>query len=1093
MDEASTGLEAVARVTAKPEQFDVVLMHLTMPEMGGYEATRRLAVTAPGLPVVISSGYSAGDGPASSSVLARPSVASCAAMTHLPEEVLARVAHGELQPDPAQASHLQVCQECTAIVSGLMRAQSGSGLEMTARSPGGSGGVSVVHEFIGRYQVTRLLGEGAMGRVFEALDPELGRHVAIKVVRGASSSELRARLLREAQTAARLKHPNIVTVYDAGTVGEEVFVAMELVTGGSLRGWVEQKPRWQDVVRVFVGAGKGLAAVHDAGLVHRDFKPDNVLLEADGTARVSDFGLVGLERSGPPSIAQGTSTDLTRSGTLMGTPAYMSPELFSGSAATPASDQFAFCVSLFEALAGERPFRASTLAELKAAVKTGQFVAAPPGAPTWLMRVAHRGLSADPARRFPSMHALVKELAETAERRRRRTGVALGSVAAFALVGSVAFFARASPCAGFTVGDAWNPEVRAAVERALNKEGAPASLIATVTADLDGYVQQWIGGQQAACTATRVRGEQSDAVLDQRVTCLDQRRRELRALTTLLSNADTALTRRAATLTGHLPSIDTCADLEAVKSERPLPQSPDERREVLAARDTLAQVFALSEAGHVKDSLALALEVDATLEKLQYTPQRAESQLRIGQLNSALSNFDEAEKHLREATLIATSTGQDRIAARALGMEATNLAEAQRNGPALDTALSLATATLARVGNPDQSLDDLLFAVGSVRIFQGRFDEAEKAFSSSLAIRLRLHGPHHPRVAAGYNALGVVHDNQGKAREALADYDKAEAIWLATVGPMHPNLASNYNNKAIVYSALGQKEDSLAAHAKALEIRKTLYGAQSREVAQTLSNMAAELGRGRQAEAVERYKEARALYVKLGGEESADVARLDENLANAYRSLGNLDEARARLKRSLEVREKVLGPDHQEVGRSLHGMGDLLGSTGSPAEAIPYFERAAKIFEKTYGPKHGITGYAISGLGDALFALKKWNEAETQYARAEQIFRPLDPPDVVMLGHCLAFIGQSRENLGKSAEARTFLEEAVTVLSTMKQPEPLETGQAKSALAQLLWPIAAERKRAGTLSAEAVPLLEAAGQRGAKDLAEFKKWRARHP
>ncbi len=1012
-------------------------------------------------------------------------------MTHLAEEILARIAQAQLRPDAAQAEHLQSCQECSAIISGLMRAQTGA-LEMTERSPRRSGGATFRHETIGRYKVTRLLGEGAMGSVFEALDPELGRHVAIKVVRGASSAELRARLLREAQTAARLKHSNIVTVYDAGAVGEEVFVAMELVSGGSLRGWLARKPGWRDVIRVFTDAGRGLAAVHDAGLVHRDFKPDNVLLDADGTARVSDFGLVGLERT---AVAHGDATnpELTRTGTLMGTPAYMSPELFDGGAASPASDQFAFCVSLFEALAGERPFRATTIEQLKSAARSGDVVAAPRGVPSWLVRLARRGLNPEPSRRFPTMHALVKELSETLGQRRLRTGIAIGTTALMVLVGGSTWFARASPCSGFSVGDAWNPTVRATIASALAKEGAPGTLITTVAADLDAYALAWVNAQRAACTATRVRGEQTEAVLEQRVACLDQRRRELNALTTLLSTPDTRVAQRAASLTGHLPDIDTCADLEAVKSERPLPQSPDERREVLAMREKLAQVFALSEAGHTKESLALALEVDATLEQLQYTPQRAESQLRIGQLNSFLSDFDAADKHLREAVLLATSSGQDRLAAKALGLQAQNLATAQRNGPESENAINLAIATLARVGNPEQSVDDLQFSLGTMREFQGRYAEAEKAWSTCLAIRLREHGPGHPRVATVYNALGVVLDDQGNPRKALEYFDKAESIWLSTVGPMHPNLASNYNNKAIAFSALGRKEEALVAHGKALEIRTKLYGPQSREVAQTLSNIAAELGHGHEAEAVEKYLQARALYVKLQGEESPDVARLDENLGSAYRDLGKFEEARASLLHSLQVREKLLGPEHQQVGRSLHGLGDLLGSMGAAAEAVPYFERAAVIFEKTYGPKHQYTAYAWASLGDASFSLKKWPEAEEQFKHAEAIFRPLDPPDLVMLGHCLDFRGQISANQGKPVEARRWLEESVLVLSQVTEPEPLELGQAKSALAEVLWAVPSERNRARTLAGEAVVLLGAAGPRGGSELAELKRWLLRHP
>jgi WD40 repeat protein len=254
---------------------------------------------------------------------------------------------------------------------------------------------------IGRYLVIEAIGEGGMGVIFAAYDPQLDRKVAIKLVRPAytetSGGEAQARLLREAQALAKLRHPNIVTVYEVGPFADEVYVAMEFVDGVTLRTWQFEHARsWREVVRVYMAAGRGLAAAHAAGLVHRDFKPDNVLVTRDGEARVLDFGLAFRDLSVPMTIADtsGLGESLTLTGALVGTPAYMAPEQFRGGQVDMRTDVFAFCVALYEALYGVRPFVGTTVPEIVVALFAGQVGAPPPfvKVPAWLRRVVLRGL-----------------------------------------------------------------------------------------------------------------------------------------------------------------------------------------------------------------------------------------------------------------------------------------------------------------------------------------------------------------------------------------------------------------------------------------------------------------------------------------------------------------------------------------------------------------------------------------------------------------------------------------------------------------------------------------------------------------------------
>jgi serine/threonine protein kinase len=268
---------------------------------------------------------------------------------------------------------------------------------------------------IGRYVVRDRLGVGGMGAVYRAHDPELDREVALKVLLPdvADDEDARARMVREARALAKLSHPNVIGVYDVGRHGAEVFLAMELVDGSDLSAWLAAGEEgtgrpWRDVMDVFIQAARGLAAAHEQGLVHRDFKPANVLLGRDGRVRVVDFGLARpVDASAMPLIDHAP----TRTGAILGTPMYMAPEQLEGKAATGASDQFALCVSLYMALYGDRPFAGATMASYVSQVIAGNVIEPASGdVPNGVYRALHRGLSTDPDQRWPTLEALITEL-----------------------------------------------------------------------------------------------------------------------------------------------------------------------------------------------------------------------------------------------------------------------------------------------------------------------------------------------------------------------------------------------------------------------------------------------------------------------------------------------------------------------------------------------------------------------------------------------------------------------------------------------------------------------------------------------------------
>jgi serine/threonine protein kinase len=502
---------------------------------------------------------------------------------------------------------------------------------------------------IGRYVVLGWVGNGAMGDVYSAYDPDLDRKLAIKLLRVKRGNSVGAvdgktRLLREAQAIAKLSHPNVVVVHDVGTHEDRVFIAMEFIDGGTLSFWLHAQPRtWRDILKVFTAAGQGLQHAHEANLVHRDFKPDNVMVRLDGEVRVMDFGLVRYidmmeDENEPepsptpsqkrlpagPTLVRGTvaaddtidlarppapphhppesqafqQTKLTQTGALLGTPAYMAPEQFVGQTADARTDQFSFCVALYEALFGVRPFSGSTMAELTGNVLSGQVKPPPPrsGVPLAVVRALRRGLSVSPADRYPSMNGLLADLARhTHPRRNLMIGMAAGVALLVAVAGGTTWreMQRDSLCAapaqrfdGVWETSARNGSRRAAIEFAFRtggKDSTPTtstgrssswawtSVQSRVSFNklshlLDRYVSDWLTTYKDACEATNYRGDQSAQVLDRRMSCLNDRFSELRALSDVLVAPTGAMIEDPSQEIMSLGTLDRCSNAEPPRS-----------------------------------------------------------------------------------------------------------------------------------------------------------------------------------------------------------------------------------------------------------------------------------------------------------------------------------------------------------------------------------------------------------------------------------------------------------------------------------------------------------------------------------------------
>ncbi|HWB78086.1 MAG TPA: serine/threonine-protein kinase, partial [Nannocystaceae bacterium] len=573
-------------------------------------------------------------------------------------------------------------------------------------------------EHVGRYVILYRLGKGGMGVVYAAYDPQLDRKVAIKFMRPRGGNKGRAgqqAMLHEAQALARLSHPNVVAIHDVGLVGDRVFVAMDFVDGVTLRRWVAQGKSAREIVAAYVQAGEGLAAAHRAGIVHRDFKPDNALMSdagprregapAVGRVQVLDFGLARMHDPAGADASTGREGE-AKAVRPRGTPMYMAPEQHLGEDAGTPCDQFAFCVALYEALWRRLPFPGDDNNAIGKAIVEGRKLDPPRGdVPTRVRRAILRGLETDPRARFPSMDALLAELRRKGGRKRRIAalagGVAAIGVAAWAIGRSTG--SGDDPCAKpeERIAEVWND---ARAETVANALVATERAHARHTSEglrtrVDRYASSWIASWTAACTATHERHEQSAELLDLRMACLDARREQLDALLRLLGQADGNIADHALEAADALPALEPCADATALRGREPLPTDATLRAQIEELRARLAHAGALEHAGKPDDALAIAELASRRADELGWAPLRAESALRLGMVLEMLGRWQASEAALRRAEVAAEAARDDGTLADAriaLVMVSGDRLLRQREG---ELWAELARASLDRLGH----------------------------------------------------------------------------------------------------------------------------------------------------------------------------------------------------------------------------------------------------------------------------------------------------------------------------------------------------------------------------------------------------------
>ncbi len=846
---------------------------------------------------------------------------------------------------------------------------------------------------IGRYMLLRVLGEGGMGVVFAAYDEELDRRVALKVlsIPREHANQGRGRMKREAQALAKLSHPNVVQIYDVGDFSNQLYIAMEFVEGQTLHEWMRevQRPRaWRDVLATFIPAGRGLAAAHSAGLVHRDFKPQNVILGVDGRPRVLDFGLAKQEGSAAPEelegsgdavatasdgvsiesgisgfsgfsgVSRGASTSLTAQltevGSVVGTPAYMSPEQFASREVTARSDQFSFCVALYEALYGARPFKAKGRRQYELHVRTGRFADPPRGAgvPPWLLRALHRGLSPEPGERWPSMDALLAALSrDPGQLRRRAAAVALLTAGVAGGAYGVARYqaAQAPRCTGGAqqLAATWGDGERAELNEAFAATGLNygAEVAERVTAQLDDYTARWSLARRESCELG-LRREISGALLDLRNTCLDERLGAVRARVSLLLEADAETVENATKTVASLPRLAPCSDNAYLQAAVKPPDDPALAERVAATRERLELARARIDAGKYAEGTAEAAALLEEARALGYEPLIATAGFATGFGETEAGDSQKAITLLTDAYHTALGAGDDETAALTasylvfiLGGRLARYEDARRWTPH-------AASMVKRVGESSRASVQFENGLGAMAQKSGDAAAADAHFSRALELAERLFGPKDTRTALLYSNLAAAYAAQQRWGEAESAALTALEVMEAGYGPNHPIIALPLTNLSIGYQYQGKFEKAFETMGRALEIRESALGPEHVSVSTMLVNIGSiQEKMGRDDDALVSFERALEIREAALGSENPRLGILINNLANLKRKRGEFADAKRLFKRAIEVHEKGVGPDHASLLVYLSGYALTCLQNGEPREAVAALERGLELEE----------------------------------------------------------------------------------------------------------------------------------------------------
>ncbi|MEZ4449591.1 MAG: serine/threonine-protein kinase [Nannocystaceae bacterium] len=990
-------------------------------------------------------------------------------------------------------------------------------LRELAAAPALDPGIPVGTVIGDRYAIEAQVGRGGMGVVYRARDLELDRPVAIKFHAALDDPRAAARMTGEARAMARLAHPNVLTVHEVGRFEGRVFLAMEWAEGGDLRRWLAAEPRgWEAIVERFVAAGEGLWAAHRVGLVHRDFKPSNVLLDGDGRVRVADFGLAAIEAEAGParrirsdapgsspaagsSAGTGTSrapapggaseTDAPAPARGLGTPAYMAPEQRAGLDVDARADQYSFCAALHEALTGALP---------------GEPPRDPRPLPARIARALARGLRAAPAERFPDMPALLDALRpELARRRRRRILVAVAAVAVaitgvalgWALrPGAAPISCAATAWEAATIWPAARREVLAARFGALDSPYA-ADAWPRVRALVGDYVDRLASAQVEACRDTHERGLHSTELLDRRMACLSRARRELDARLGELARVDAGSVARAIPLATSLPDPARCGDLERMEEEEAPEPDPARAARIDAVLSALAEARARVIAGAPLEAAEQVIALGPEIDALARRSLDIDRHHVLGDAYGLAEHAREGREHLEAGYVLARAAGDDARAAA--------LATAIAHRLDLDQAAyreslfwaRIARAELERSGG-DPELEVRLFLIeGGAEDGLGELQAALDLFDRARERLAQAPSSRPDQLAQILSFKGITLERMGRFQEAIATQEETLARIRAALGDRHPNVIHAENLLGTALSEAGRYEEAITRYQEAIALAEALFGRDPPIAEIPLANLAVAHGDvGRFREAIPILERVRAIQERAAEPNPETVATTLEMLGEYHAQIGDVTEGLALLGQAGALLRGQLGDDHPRVAQWRVRYAETIALTGDLRRSLAEQRAAADALLRAFGPDHPSLLDSWAAMGIAERDLGHLADAEATLRRTEAAWARVDASHP-HAAYASTALGGVLIDLGRPAEALPLLEAALKVREAAAV-RPWDLAETRWQLARGLAaagdPSAAARTRALALAARET-FREHPDQVDAREVAALERFLAERP
>ncbi len=936
---------------------------------------------------------------------------------------------------------------------------------------------------LGKYRGLEEIGRGGMSVVYRAHDDALGRDVALKLLRGDTPGDT-ARLRREAQAMARLSHPHVVQVLEVGEQRGETFVVMELVEGRDAARWLEDGPHaWTAIVDVFVAAGRGLAAAHAHGLVHRDFKPSNMMVGDDGRVRVTDFGLAATDRSSVtiPTVArEHTVADddpATATGSRVGTPRYMAPEQRQSRPTDHRADQWAFAVSLWEAVHGRHPF-----ADERGVIDPRRRVPSSPSSspvPGTLRRVLTRALELDPTRRYPSMNALLERLGSLDGRRHRRVVLALAGVGALGLAAASVLGASSSTPTcdpAEHVAATWGTERQATLATAFEGIDAPYAKGTWSGAHtrLDAWMDTWQQQYRSTC-ATPTATEH-----DLQLACLRADLVEVDALLDVLAAVDRTVLPRVDRAVRDLPRPQRCATPRA-----PTTDIAAEVRQAHTRR--MAQTRAQLRAGHYDHAAELAeVARDAVVD---HPSLHREARVALGSNLRRAGRIEPADEILRPVFYEAAAAEHVRVAAKAaLGLLVLAIRRSDHED-ATNWERHAETWT-ERIEDPEIRREftlDRITAASERLSDQGRYDDAGALLEQ--AWELCGKDEDHAQAPRLFNQMGMVHMER-------AAYDEAETLLLRAIeiesrhaGRAHPQVANSLTNLGSVYWFRAQYDQAERVYQEAYEINRDWLGPANTKTAVAVMNLGlmADI-RGDLPRAIRLFEQAVESLTAAVGREHPQTAQAIGNLASTVSRTGDHERSNREHRNALEIYQRVLGPQHPRVAHEMQNLAAGYSEVGRLADARELYEQALSIVEQAHGREHVLYAHVQHNLAVTLRRMDDYSMAEHHDREALTVYEKLQGPEHPNVAMVLVGLAQN------ALDAKRFVDAIALAERTrgIETPQAWVHGLAAFFLAQGRVAVGRPGDDLPALLDEADRAFRADGINGRDNLDDLVRWRERN-